>query len=91
MLLTESVARQNWCPQAHIPVQGSKGAINVSRAPGSTANTRCFGAGCMAWRWAGWRNKTFGVVAPCPDPIERDGERLGYCGLAGRPDMGREP
>lgn len=56
-------------------------ALGRNRVPGSC---RCIGSGCMAWRWAGWHNTRFGTVAPVPPAEHRRGDRLGYCGLAGR-------
>lgn len=43
----------------------------VAMGSGGTDGNTCEGSGCMAWRWEGLLNP--------------DGEKTGYCGLAGDP------
>lgn len=38
----------------------------------------CIGSACMAWRWS---HDTTGLISQ-----DRDGNPLGYCGLAGTPE-----
>ena len=45
----------------------------------------CIGSQCAHWRWAGWRTKDAHIVSPNPMPQQRDGDQLGFCGLAGKP------
>lgn len=65
-LMTEEEARARWCPFARVPLYAAQpvqeesptaanrappGANDATRA-GVERETRCLGAGCMAWRWA---------------------------------------
>jgi hypothetical protein len=101
MLTTEAEAKTKWCPHARVIVgrilsQDTHTITNpqsphnrVSFGAGGQATpggSHCLGSGCMFWRWAGWLNRSSGCVAShCPEE-DRDGDRLGYCGAAGRPE-----
>jgi hypothetical protein len=73
--MQESEARTKWCPFARVnPMIDERTAVNrpQSEAPPSAigdmqARTRCYGSGCMAWRWHGMGAETLS----------------GFCGLAG--------
>lgn len=71
MTANEEKAKTKWCPMARRNGDGDQG-WNRSIPAGSSHDghpARCLGSGCMAWR-----------VMKLPD-----GERFGYCGLAGKP------
>lgn len=72
--LTEREARACWCPQATSTPRSSPDADHApaSRPPGDNAS--CLGRTCMWWRWR----------ADCAAP---DGEPVGYCGAAIRPEL----
>lgn len=84
MLTSEEEAKGKWCPFGR--VYGPEGAsLNRGDTGGGHGRSRCIGSSCMSWRWQGW--KTVGHISIAQDPKEenRDGPRLGFCGLAGEP------
>lgn len=92
MLISKEDAATRWCPFVRSPQAapvGSRlelvGGCNTQDNGSRPDRTSCIASGCMAWRWAGWRTKTFGTIAPLPSEDNKDGPRLGYCGLAGKP------
>ena len=63
-----------------------------------SADAKCIGSACMAWRWAGWVNRladgshevnqTHGgpfLMPHGPTQNPHGCDRFGFCGLAGRP------
>lgn len=48
-LLTESEAKEKWCPQARVLSIG----VCCNRSPGGEGdrNSYCLASGCMSWRW----------------------------------------
>lgn len=78
MRVTEAEAKKKWCP--FVRVEGSNRIHNLN-TDGFDAEHRfqhCIGSVCMAWR-------TFGLTMAKGGG---DMEHHGYCGLAGRPDVG---
>lgn len=81
MITTESEAKKKWCPFVRAGMYGEGAAairmIAVNRDPRQELPelAPCLGSGCMAWRVKGELVKPAGSVV------------LGYCGLAGEPDM----
>lgn len=89
MMVEADRAREVWCPFGRVSDQpdgvgGAAAAINRQGKLG----TNCLANACMAWRWAGWRIREgeMSPILPNPDVDNRVGARLGYCGLAGKPD-----
>ncbi len=88
MLLTEKEARGKWCPHVRLRVldraHAETMAFNrvVKKAGPHDARddvefTHCIGSGCSQWRWP---------AAGSGQLTNSAGERVGYCGLAGRPE-----
>lgn len=81
MITTEAEAKTKWCPFVRTGMYGEGVAairmIPVNRDPRqeNAELAPCLGTGCMAWRVKGELVKATGSVV------------LGYCGLAGEPDM----
>ncbi len=81
MLLTEKEARTKWCPFAVSAVRRYEDSVSVvNRRIGSgkpDVDCFCIATDCMMWR----------VVS-----VKKDDEtvKLGYCGLAGKPEMEEE-
>lgn len=70
--MTESEAREKWCPMARCPYESlGRGitAINTARNTYREMETKCMASACMMWRNSHTVN----------------GEHQGYCGLAGKP------
>ena len=73
--MTETEAREKWCPMARVAANRLNGAYNRT----STDNTphhpcvACIASACMAWRWK-------------PTPSGATPPDRGYCGAFGRPD-----
>ena len=70
--MTEDQANKKWCPFTRmLGLVGSdvEGASG-NRLSGGKALGLCIASGCMAWRWT--------------DVWTDDGDRGGYCGLAGK-------
>ena len=71
---TVEEANELWCPMIRVAngTEVSNCAVNEPDLFNAsiTKLTRCNGDGCMMWRWS-----TSGAW----------GERLGFCGLAGKP------
>lgn len=70
--MTIDDAKRRWCPFAKIPVSTPKGAIAGNRTSDGVASAKayCLATECMAWRTLN----------------TEEGQRGGYCGLAGRPE-----
>ena len=83
MAITESEARQKWCP-------------HVRSGGGGNRLARCCASDCMMWQWGNrggsdWQHRSHeavvafakqaGVDPPPPPAVER----VGYCGLARGP------
>ncbi len=86
MLLTPEEAEGKWCPfsKALRVIQSPKrdsfinASVNRDEDGDSFYETTCLGPGCMCWRWARNQKGT---------RIQSDnGDYLGYCGLAGKPE-----
>ena len=90
---TEEEARQRWCPFARIigvkSAHGVGGAVSGNREAMQNnvsgydtvvnimGGANCIASACMAWRVGDVKS----------DPITGNGTPLGYCGLAGKPDV----
>ena len=76
MTLTETEAREKWCPMAR--VDGANRTSHCEELNGAM----CIASRCMMWRWfdspvrGAFREAEHGTPRP---------ERRGFCGLAGRP------
>ncbi len=79
MSLTETEARNKWCPFVRIAAgTDTTGGTTINRrvsAAGIDDYCKCIASDCMAWQWVR-EPRNFGTE---PD--------RGYCGLAGRPDQ----
>jgi len=112
-MLTESDAKQRWCPWARAEITDGDGSplasANRLAAVGHEGpdiewpDARCIASDCMAWRWDELRdtrerklvNKKTGAEEfsgttadtewVLVNPLERMPQRMGYCGLAGKP------
>ena len=77
--MTESEARQKWCPFVRFNETGANRWTFVDEPDGEYAENpdfaRCIGSKCMAWR-------EYGVVSP---QYPNRSVTHGYCGLAGKP------
>ena len=99
-MMTEEEARKRWCPFVRYATRDDGGDY-PERAHVVTGNrflhkpgpglTNCIASGCMAWRWMpGYRLKR-GEEVPAGAPMFREVEndtytdRVGFCGLAGKP------
>lgn len=80
MLTPEEEAKGLWCFSGRV-----YGGQNRNQAGGPHSKSLCLGSGCAAWRWQGWKIKGHLLIAQDPPEEDRDGPRLGYCGLAGEP------
>ena len=77
---TENDAPTKWCPEAHVAsiIEMSNGVMNavaVNRHPERRDpfdGAHCVGSVCAHWCWL---------------KGGRGGERKGYCGLSGRPEV----
>jgi hypothetical protein len=92
MLTSEADAKGKWCPFSrklvtlnHLTADMPMAISSAGRANDDRPITACLGSMCAAWRWQGWKVKGFDTIAPNPDEANREGPRLGYCGLAGEP------
>lgn len=92
MLTSEADAKGKWCPFSrklvtlnHLTADMPMAISSAGRANDDRPITACLGSVCAAWRWQGWKRKGHTLIAQNPDEEERDGPRLGYCGLAGEP------
>lgn len=78
-MFTPDEAKKEWCPFARYPGAGihNNAPVGINRAPGQSLppEARCLGPGCMAWRWK--------HAESAGEPAS---ERVGYCGLAGKPE-----
>ena len=86
--VSEAQARQGWCPFGRTLAKAEKDyalALAACNLGPDKQGTLCLASNCMAWRWAGWDMPDLGTIAPAPRQQDRTGERLGYCGLAGKP------
>ena len=89
--MTEDQAKEKWCPFVVASHTDPRGRAGYSREeiglPADTFTHACIGSACMAWRWRrGGRHP--GDAGASVDPRgfwHRDGQPLGYCGLAGEP------
>jgi hypothetical protein len=91
MLLEEKEAIKKWCPFAISANPINMGSIFVAaghnRDHPSGQIPACIGSACMAWRWAG-EKPLRDIDLTTSDVVEETAikPRLGYCGLARRPD-----
>ena len=73
-MTTEDQAFKKWCPftrTVSVDAAGEEGAaVNRNVNQILIEGCECMGEVCMAWRWT--------------DVKDDDGERFGYCGLAGQ-------
>ena len=87
MYLTEAEARKKWCPFVRArdfwdgsACSGNADAFDEKTSDNADYNrnpldSRCIASRCMAWRWI-TRDKA---------SMEGTFQKVGYCGLAGRP------
>ncbi|MFN3858156.1 MAG: hypothetical protein ACK4RV_10420 [Caulobacter sp.] len=70
-------------------------ALQGAKDPSNPESARCIGSACTAWRWSRASSQSPSSVRYPNDPgagadahgfWHRDGEPLGFCGLAGRPE-----
>lgn len=89
--LTESEAREKWCPFARAPFvpdaaiisPGPGDVIAANRTETDVPVGRCVASSCMAWRWSAKQPHTVGYA---PDGNPNPGQDAsGSCGLAGSP------
>lgn len=80
MYLTETGATTSWCPHC------SREEFMHEPNGGESC---CIGDDCMAWRWSDrYYNKINGQTTKAFNNIVKSAnfERLGYCGLSGKPE-----
>lgn len=87
MLRTEEEARQCWCPFAR---SDSRPAITV--AVSIFGNCTCVASECQAWRQSkksAWQrgDKWFFTEKEPENYSSGRWVKIGYCGLAGRPEL----
>lgn len=71
-MITEEEAKTKWCPFARLSEMG--GTYN---RVGPAAGLYCIASACMTWRWG---------INPGSEQYPA-GTRIGYCGLAGKPEV----
>jgi len=78
MRVTEQEARQKWCP--FVRVDGDNRMINMKTAGFDEEHMyhHCIGSDCMAWRPFAYSHVKGGGSF----------DHHGYCGIAGRPELG---
>ena len=95
MMTTEEQARQKWCPFVRTAWAMNAADDTAALCTANRGNTDndclCIASDCMAWRGA-WRKKVTDrscwdkeELASKPTAPGKDWERIGYCGLAGKP------
>jgi hypothetical protein len=79
MRVTEQQAKKMWCP--FVRVEGSNRVFNTKTSGFDAEHLyqHCIGSKCM-----GWRPFIYSHVKGGDEAFEHHG----YCGLAGRPEMG---
>lgn len=92
MIVTEKQAAEKWCPHVrHLELSEDADGRVVSsaavNAPDEHGESRCIGSGCMSWRdgWRSTKGDVGAVMFGVTHPPSSDWERVGYCGLAGKP------
>lgn len=92
MLLTEEDARMRWCPFAvsanPIPVGPLYQVTGHNRDHPSGNIPACIASSCMAWRWNS--EKAFREIDLVTSDVIKEEEvkpRLGFCGLARKPEF----
>ena len=96
--MTEDEAKQRWCPFAR-DMTGQDNGVSMAMATFNrpftpdhlaTVSCACIGSACMAWRWDNtWESATEeGQGGTVVLRLKRlSGEpKIGYCGLARRPE-----
>jgi hypothetical protein len=91
--MTESDAKQKWCPMVRIVSVDLEDKDSRNRVSGAESiipeDCLCIGSDCMAWRRDAMIE--YHYAAPVPPGYQRIGhfiepiEKSGYCGLAGKP------
>lgn len=86
---TAQEAREGWwCPHARVALDGGGSA---NRGEAVVAHARCRATACAAWRWLGYRDGPALILHSIGDAVRHNpympkaAERVGYCGLAGKP------
>lgn len=77
MIIKSQEACAMWCPMGRVAVISNGATIND---PSTEYRTNCIGERCMMWRKAPTYHG--GVSTGYPR-----GDGLGYCGLAGKPEV----
>lgn len=73
---TEEQAQDLWCPLVRsYELQGAHG--------GTDGWCNCIASKCAMWRWGRWQHADERVS---PTEVKCGRVRLGYCGLAGKPE-----
>jgi len=91
MLVSEREARGKWCPFAReLGFHADGGNIRrivsgYNRSGEDGMIPACIASNCMAWRWI--NEKKLRDIDLVTGDIEKT-ERLGYCGLSGKPEYG---
>ncbi len=95
MLLTETEARDRWCPHARViyggPTFNRLGELSTANPTELNPEIcRCIASACMAWRWGEWALTDVRTTTEDGRPMvvqvdDRSQPTRGYCGLAGRP------
>lgn len=92
MLVSEDEAKKKWCPQAIICAaeNGAAAPFNRPFNPAYPAgqDCLCLGSGCMWWRYEDFSKSVRRAQVFEPELIKSGGplQRMGFCGLAGRPE-----
>lgn len=99
--MTEEEALSKWCPFARSRTvsfarasAGDEPTVTVWGVWDPTANIRCIGSACMAWRWTtvpnpDWKPQN-SMLHPAPNPYTQPPSGIpstthGGCGLSGAP------
>ena len=94
MILTELEASKRWCPMARAlyrePQYGNAYSgymvAAVNRDTPNNTIPACIASSCAVWRWA--ETKKLRDLDLVTSDIEELKPRLGYCGLASKPEFG---
>jgi hypothetical protein len=79
-MMSEQAAGERWCPWSRAPAYSSFIAVNRDPGAGVKAQCLCLASGCMAWRW---HDPKLDDTQLRRQP---NGQRRGYCGIAGKPE-----
>ena len=77
--MKEEDAKTKWCPFESNKIETT---IHYNSIPNASY---CIGSKCMAWRWKLILPDKSTELGMNAHKTDSDGNRLGYCGLAGTP------